>query len=91
MADVPVDGRRAVVRVRVRRLVCPTRGHVRGVSHDTRELTESAARSSRRDTSTGSGLTFPHLKSLVNAAASRSQLLPLIRAGFSGAVHLQCR
>lgn len=26
MADVPVDGRRVVVRVRVRRLVCPTRG-----------------------------------------------------------------
>ncbi|MGW1530315.1 hypothetical protein [Streptomyces sp. NPDC002159] len=25
MADVPVDGRRVVVRVRVRRLVCPTR------------------------------------------------------------------
>lgn len=26
VADVPVDGRRAVVRVRVRRLVCPTHG-----------------------------------------------------------------
>lgn len=26
VADVPVDGRRVVVRVRVRRLVCPTRG-----------------------------------------------------------------
>jgi transposase len=26
VADVPVDGRRAVVRVRVRRLVCPTQG-----------------------------------------------------------------
>jgi transposase len=26
VADVPVDGRRVVVRVRVRRLLCPTRG-----------------------------------------------------------------
>lgn len=26
VADVPVDGRRVVVRVRVRRLVCPVRG-----------------------------------------------------------------
>jgi transposase len=26
VADVPMDGRRVVVRVRVRRLVCPTRG-----------------------------------------------------------------
>jgi transposase len=26
VADVPVDGRRVVVRVRARRLVCPTRG-----------------------------------------------------------------
>ncbi|MEV5646486.1 transposase family protein, partial [Streptomyces flaveolus] len=26
VADVPVDDRRVVVRVRVRRLVCPTRG-----------------------------------------------------------------
>lgn len=26
VADVPVDGRRAVIHVRVRRLVCPTRG-----------------------------------------------------------------
>lgn len=26
VADVPLDGRRVVVRVRVRRLVCPTRG-----------------------------------------------------------------
>ncbi|MEV0605334.1 transposase family protein, partial [Polymorphospora rubra] len=26
VADVPVDGRRVVVHVRVRRLVCPTRG-----------------------------------------------------------------
>lgn len=26
MADVPVDGRRVLVRVRVRRLVCPTHG-----------------------------------------------------------------
>src|SRR5437016_5903199 len=26
IADVPVDARRVVVRVRVRRLVCPTRG-----------------------------------------------------------------
>src|SRR6478735_5342494 len=26
VTDVPVDGRRVVVRVRVRRLVCPTRG-----------------------------------------------------------------
>lgn len=27
VADVPVDGRRVVVRVRVRPLVCPTRGY----------------------------------------------------------------
>lgn len=26
VADLPIDGRRVVVRVRVRRLVCPTRG-----------------------------------------------------------------
>ncbi|MFF0110855.1 hypothetical protein [Streptomyces hirsutus] len=64
---------------------------VRGVSHSTRELTESAARSPRRTMSTGSGDTFAHRNSLVNAAASRFHFVPLIRRGFCGARHLQCR
>ncbi|WP_330351643.1 hypothetical protein [Streptomyces sp. NBC_00582] len=46
---------------------------------------------SYREMSTGSGCTFPHLNSLVNAAASRSHFVPLIRPGFSVALHRQCR
>lgn len=46
---------------------------VRGVSHDTRALTESAARSSGRDTAAGSGRTPAHRNSLVKAAASPFQ------------------
>ncbi|MFE7589358.1 hypothetical protein ACFU6K_08155 [Kitasatospora sp. NPDC057512] len=67
------------------------RPQVRGVSQDTRELTEWAARSSRRDTSTGSGSTFAHLNNLVNAAASRFHFVPPIRCGFCSAMHRQVR
>jgi hypothetical protein len=72
----------------------PTSDHkpqVRGVSHDTRALTESAARSSGRDTSTGSGTTPAHRNSLVNAAASRFHFDPPTRTGFCGARHRQAR
>jgi hypothetical protein len=63
----------------------------RGVSHDTRALTESAAWSSARDTSTGSGSTPAQLSSLVNAAASRFHFDLPTRSGFSGARHRQAR
>ncbi|WP_319288558.1 hypothetical protein [Streptomyces sp. AK08-02] len=77
--------------VRPRKPTSDHRPQARGVSHDTRELTESAARSPRRDTSTGIGRTCPHRKSFVKAAPSRSHFAPLIRSGFSGATHRQCR
>jgi hypothetical protein len=72
----------------------PTSDHslqVRGVSHDTRAQAESGARSSARDTSTGSGSTPAHRNSLVNAAASRFHFDPPTRTGFCGARHRQTR
>jgi hypothetical protein len=41
--------------------------------------------------STGMGDTFAHRNNMVNAAASRFHFVPLIRRGFCGARHLQCR
>jgi transposase len=77
VADVPVDGRRVVVRVRVRRLVCPTRG----CRHTFREQVPGVLERYQRRTSR---LTR-QVKAVVEELAGRagSRLLATLAVGLS--------
>ncbi|WSE11818.1 ISL3 family transposase (plasmid) [Streptomyces sp. NBC_01445] len=73
VADVPVDGRRAVVRVRVRRLVCPTRG----CRHTFREQVPGVLERYQRRTARLTSQVKSVVKELAGRAGAR---LPAIRA-----------
>ncbi|MET8404903.1 ISL3 family transposase [Streptomyces sp900116325] len=77
VADVPVDGRRVVVRVRVRRLVCPTRG----CRHTFREQVPGVLERYQRRTTR---LTR-QVKAVVTELAGRagSRLLAILAVGLS--------
>jgi transposase len=77
VADLPIDGRRVVVRVRVRRLVCPTRG----CRHTFREQLPGVLERYQRRTSR---LTR-HIKAVVKELAGRagSRLLAILAMGLS--------
>jgi transposase len=77
VADVPVDDRRVVVRVRVRRLVCPTRG----CCHTFREQVPGVLERYQRRTAR---LTR-HVKAVVKELAGRAgaRLLAILAVGVS--------
>lgn len=77
VADVPVDGRRAVVRVRVRRLVCPTRGCRRTFREQVPGVLERYQRRTARLTS--------QVKAVVKELAGRAgvRLLAALAVGLS--------
>ncbi|SCL15342.1 zinc-finger of transposase IS204/IS1001/IS1096/IS1165 [Micromonospora inyonensis] len=77
VADVPVDGRRVVVRVRVRRLVCPTRG----CRHTFREQVPGVLERYQRRTARLSR----HVKAAVKELAGRAgaRLLATLAMGLS--------
>lgn len=70
VADVPVDGRRVVVRVRVRRLVCPTRG----CRHTFREQVPGVLERYQRRTARLTRQVKAVVKELAGRAGSRLQL-----------------
>ncbi|MGP3948486.1 ISL3 family transposase [Streptomyces sp. 7N604] len=67
VADVPVDGRRVVVRVRMRRLVCPTRG----CRHTFREQVPGVLERYQRRTARLTGHVTSVVKELAGRAGSR--------------------
>jgi transposase len=67
VADVPVDGRRVVVRVRVRRLVCPTRG----CRHTFREQVPGVVERYQRRTARLTSQVKAVVKKLAGRAGSR--------------------
>lgn len=77
MADVPVDGRRVVVRVQVRRLVCPTRGCRQTFREQLPGVLERYQRRTARLTR--------QVKAVVKELAGRagSRLLAVLAAGLS--------
>ncbi|MFG2715433.1 ISL3 family transposase [Streptomyces goshikiensis] len=77
VADLPIDGRRVVIRVRVRRLVCPTRG----CRHTFREQLPGVLERYQRRTTR---LTM-QVKAVVKELAGRagSRLLALLAMGLS--------
>lgn len=77
VADVPVDGRRVVVRVRVRRLVCPTRG----CRQTFREQVPGVLERYQRRTSRLTRQVKAVVKELAGRAGSR--LLAVLAAGVS--------
>lgn len=76
-ADVPVDGRRVVVRVRVRRLVCPTRG----CRHTFREQVPGVLERYQRRTARLTRQVKAVVKELAGRAGSR--LLAILAVGLS--------
>ncbi|MFI2041429.1 ISL3 family transposase [Streptomyces bottropensis] len=77
VADVPVDGRRVVVRVRVRRLVCPTRG----CRHTFREQVPGVLDRYQRRTTRLTRQVQAVVKELAGRAGAR--LLAILAAGVS--------
>lgn len=77
VADVPVDGRRVVVRVRVRRLVCPTRG----CRHTFREQVPGVLERYQRRTARLTRQVKAVVKELAGRAGSR--LLARLAVGLS--------
>lgn len=77
VADVPVDGRRVVVRVRVRRLVCPTRG----CRHTFREQVPGVLERYQRRTARLTRQVKAVVKELAGRAGSR--LLAILAVGLS--------
>ncbi|WP_406263321.1 ISL3 family transposase (plasmid) [Streptomyces chartreusis] len=77
VADVPVDGRRVVVRVRVRRLVCPTRG----CRHTFREEVPGVLDRYQRRTTRLTRQVKAVVKELAGRAGAR--LLAILAAGVS--------
>ncbi|MEU1600477.1 ISL3 family transposase [Streptomyces sp. NPDC005708] len=77
VADVPVDGRRVVVRVRVRRLVCPTRG----CRHTFREQVPGVLERYQRRTARLTGQVKAVVKELAGRAGAR--LLAILAVGVS--------
>nr|WP_255345487.1 ISL3 family transposase [Streptomyces chartreusis] len=77
VADVPVDGRRVVVRVRVRCLVCPTRG----CRHTFREQVPGVLERYQRRTARLTRQVKAVVKELAGRAGSR--LLAILPAGLS--------
>ncbi|MEV4201278.1 ISL3 family transposase [Micromonospora globbae] len=77
VADVPVDGRRVVVRVRVRRLACPTRG----CRHTFREQVPGVLERYQRRTARLNGQVKAVVKELAGRAAAR--LLAILAMGLS--------
>ena len=77
VADVPVDGRRVVVRVRVRRLVCPTRG----CRNTFREQVPGVLERYQRRTTRLNSQVKAVVKELAGRAGSR--LLAILAAGIS--------
>ncbi|CAM5234513.1 Transposase OS=Streptomyces aurantiogriseus OX=66870 GN=GCM10010251_31640 PE=4 SV=1 [Streptomyces aurantiogriseus] len=77
VADVPVDGRRVVVRVRVRRLVCPTRG----CRHTFREQVPGVLDRYQRRTTRLTRQVKAVVKELAGRAGAR--LLAILAAGVS--------
>ncbi|MFI2303144.1 ISL3 family transposase [Actinacidiphila glaucinigra] len=77
VADVPVDGRRVVVRVRVRRLVCPTRG----CRHTFREQVPGVLERYQRRTARLNEQVKAVVKELAGRAGSR--LLAILAVGLS--------
>ncbi len=77
VADVPVDGRRVVVRVRVRRLVCPTRGCRQTFREQVPGVLERYQRRTARLTK--------HVKAVVKELAGRpgARLLALLAVSLS--------
>jgi hypothetical protein len=77
VADVPVDGRRVVVRVRVRRLVCPTPGCRQTFREQVPGVLERYQRRTTRLTR--------HVKAVVKELAGRagSRLLAILAMGLS--------
>ncbi|WSN72001.1 ISL3 family transposase [Streptomyces sp. NBC_00056] len=77
VADVPVDARRVVVRVRVRRLVCPTRG----CCHTFREQVTGVLERYQRRTARMTGQVKAVVKELAGRAGAR--LLAILAVGLS--------
>jgi hypothetical protein len=77
VTDVPVDGRRVVVRVRVRRLVCPTRG----CRHTFREQVPGVLERYQRRTARLTRQVKAVVKELAGRAGSR--LLAILAVGLS--------
>jgi hypothetical protein len=77
VADVPVDGRRVVVRVRVRRLVCPTRG----CRHTFREQVPGVLERYQRRTTRLASQVKAVVKELAGRAGAR--LLAILAVGLS--------
>ncbi|WP_406404953.1 ISL3 family transposase [Streptomyces sp. NBC_00879] len=77
VADVPVDGRRVVVRVRVRRLVCPTRG----CRHTFREQVPGVLERYQRRTAHLTRQVKAVVKELAGRAGAR--LLSILAVGLS--------
>jgi transposase len=77
VADVPVDGRRVVVRVRVRRLVCPTRG----CRHTFREQVPGVLERYQRRTARLTRQVKAVVKELAGRAGAR--LLAILAVGVS--------
>ncbi|MEU1543913.1 ISL3 family transposase [Actinacidiphila glaucinigra] len=77
VADVPVDGRRVVVRVRVRRLVCPTRG----CRHTFREQVPGVLERYQRRTTRLTRQVKAVVKELAGRAGAR--LLAILAVGLS--------
>lgn len=77
VADVPVDGRRVVVRVRVRRLVCPTRG----CRHTFREQVPGVLERYQRRTARLTAQVKAIVKELAGRAVAR--LLAILAVGLS--------
>ncbi|GGS28094.1 hypothetical protein GCM10010269_78400 [Streptomyces humidus] len=77
VADVPVDGRRVVVRVRVRRLVCPTRG----CCHTFREQVPGVLERYQRRTARLTRQVKAVVKELAGRAGAR--LLAVLAVGLS--------
>ncbi|MGJ5893978.1 ISL3 family transposase [Streptomyces niveiscabiei] len=77
VADVPMDGRRVVVRVRVRRLVCPTRG----CRHTFREQVPGVLDRYQRRTTRLTRQIKDVVKELAGRAGAR--LLAILAAGIS--------
>ncbi|MEU6512302.1 ISL3 family transposase [Streptomyces sp. NPDC046942] len=77
VADVPVDGRRVVVRVRVRRLVCPTRG----CRHTFREQVPGVLERYQRRTARSTRQVKAVVKELAGRAGAR--LLAILAVGVS--------
>jgi transposase len=77
VADVPVDGRRVVVRVRVRRLVCPTRGCRQTFREQMPGVLERYQRRTTR--------LSRHVKAVVKELAGRAgaRLLAILAVGLS--------